>query len=69
MPKPPEHEIEVFNRALELPVPEQAAYLAGACAGDVALCLRVEELLRVQEQAGGFLARPGNKVAPRFRRQ
>ena len=50
-------------------MPEQAACLAESCTGDVALCLRVEDLLRVQELAGGFRARRGNKVAPRFRRQ
>ena len=37
MSEPHEHEIEVFNVALELPAGERAAYLEVACAGDPAL--------------------------------
>ena len=48
MPQPSEHEIEVFNIALELPGGERAAYLDRECAGDAALRQRVEELLRVR---------------------
>ena len=51
MPQPSEHEIEVFNIALELPPRERAAYLDRACAGDVALRQRVEELLKATEES------------------
>jgi serine/threonine protein kinase len=51
MPQPPEHEIEVFNVALELPAEERAAYLDEACAGDTVLRLRVEELLKASKES------------------
>jgi serine/threonine protein kinase/tetratricopeptide (TPR) repeat protein len=51
MPQPSEHEIEVFNVALELPATERAAYLDQACAGDDALRQRVEELLKASEDS------------------
>jgi eukaryotic-like serine/threonine-protein kinase len=57
MPQP-EQEIEVFNAALELPVPERAAYLDQACAGDAALRQRVEELLKANEGSCDFLKAP-----------
>ncbi|MGA3182532.1 MAG: serine/threonine-protein kinase [Verrucomicrobiota bacterium] len=56
MPQPSEREIEVFNAALELPAAERVAYLDQACAGDVALRQRVEELLQAGDEAGAFLA-------------
>jgi len=37
MPQQSEHEIEVFNAALELPAAERAAYLDRVCANDLAL--------------------------------
>jgi (1->4)-alpha-D-glucan 1-alpha-D-glucosylmutase len=49
MPEPSEHEIEVFNVALELPAGERAAYLDRECAGDASLRKRVEELLKANE--------------------
>jgi len=49
MPQPSDHEIEVFNMALELPVAERAAYLERECAGDSTLRQRVEELLKANE--------------------
>jgi serine/threonine-protein kinase len=52
MLQPPEHEIEVFNIALELPAQERAAYLDEACAGDTALRLRIEELLNPTSATG-----------------
>jgi serine/threonine protein kinase/Tfp pilus assembly protein PilF len=55
MPQPSEREIEVFNAALELPATERVVYLERACAGDVALRQRVEELLQAGDQAGAFL--------------
>src|SRR5258708_2849772 len=51
MPQPSEHEIEVFNIALELPAGERAAYLDQACAGDTALRQRVEALLQASEES------------------
>jgi tetratricopeptide (TPR) repeat protein len=51
MPQPSEHEIEVFNVALELPAGERAAYLDRECAGDAALRQRVEELLKANEES------------------
>jgi serine/threonine protein kinase len=62
MPQPPDHEIEVFNAALDLPVPERAAYLDRACAGDGALRQRVEELLKANEESCDFLA--GSDAVP-----
>jgi len=49
MSQPSEHEIEVFNIALELPAGERAAYLDRECVGDAALRQRVEELLKANE--------------------
>jgi len=51
MPQPSEHEIEVFNTALELPPAERAAYLDQACAGETALRQRVEALLQASEES------------------
>ncbi len=51
MPQPSEHEIEVFNIALELPAGERAAYLDQACAADTALRQRVEALLQASEES------------------
>ena len=51
MLEPSEHEIEVFNVALELPAAERAAYLDRACADDAALRQRVEELLKASVEA------------------
>jgi serine/threonine protein kinase/WD40 repeat protein len=51
MPQPSEHEIEVFNTALELPAAERSEYLDKASAGDAALRQRVEELLKASEES------------------
>ncbi|MGD0615443.1 MAG: serine/threonine-protein kinase, partial [Verrucomicrobiota bacterium] len=58
MPQPSEHEIEVFNVALELSSGQRAAYLDEACAGDAALRRGVEQLLAASEAAGAFLESP-----------
>ena len=55
MSEPHEHEIEVFNVALELPAGERAAYLEVACAGDPALRERVEALLVAADQTEELL--------------
>jgi len=51
MSDPHEHEIEIFNVALELPVAKREAYLEAAGAGDSALRQRVEVLLAADGQA------------------
>jgi eukaryotic-like serine/threonine-protein kinase len=58
MPPPSEHEIEVFNVALELPASQRAAYLDQACAGDTALRQRVEELLQASAESCACLEEP-----------
>ena len=64
MKDPFEREVAVFAAARRLPEAERAAYLDEACAGDPALRRRVEELLRVGEEADAFLQEP----APRAQR-
>src|SRR5215468_542087 len=50
---------EIFHQALARTDPEErAAYLERACAGDPALRASVEALLRANEGASDFLARP-----------
>ncbi len=51
MPEPSEHEIEVFNVALELPAAKRTSYLDKECAGDAALRQRVEALLKASEDS------------------
>jgi hypothetical protein len=54
----------IFDEAAEIEVGEQRqAYLDQACAADAALRANVEELLRAQETAGGFLADPKRDAA------
>src|SRR5579864_9208250 len=50
-----DREAAIFNAARRLPFAERGFYLEGACAGDAGLRQRVEELLRADEEAGGFL--------------
>jgi eukaryotic-like serine/threonine-protein kinase len=48
--------MELFCEALSRPSPEaRASFLAEACGDDVALRSRIEDLLRADEVAGGFL--------------
>src|SRR6266566_2123857 len=58
MSNPMDREVAVFSAARRLPAAERAAYLDEACAGDAALRQRIEELLRANEEAGGFLQHP-----------
>jgi hypothetical protein len=51
----PDREVEVFTEALQLAEGERAAYLEGACGGDVRLRQRVEALLQDHEAVGDFL--------------
>ena len=49
----------IFDEASEMaPGEERQVWLDQACGGDAALRANVEELLRSQETAGGFLADP-----------
>ncbi|MFO0949706.1 MAG: protein kinase [Isosphaeraceae bacterium] len=48
----------IFNRALEKPAEERAAFLDEVCAGDVPLRDRLDVLLRAHDNPGSFLASP-----------
>jgi eukaryotic-like serine/threonine-protein kinase len=50
-----EHELAVFEAALQLPVEQRAAYLEQACGADGDLRRRVEDLLGAAARAGGFM--------------
>ena len=50
-----EHELAVFEAALQLPVEQRAAYLEKACGADGDLRRRVDDLLGAAERAGGFM--------------
>jgi len=58
----PDRELAVFSAARRLPPLERAAYLDKTCAGDDALRHRIEELLKVSEETGGFLEGPGGTI-------
>ncbi|HUJ42746.1 MAG TPA: protein kinase [Opitutaceae bacterium] len=58
MNQDPRRDEELFEAALALPAAERPRYLERACGGDAGLLRRVEALLRVQEEAGGFLETP-----------
>jgi eukaryotic-like serine/threonine-protein kinase len=60
----PDREVAVFNAALQLPAGQRAAYLDEACAGENALRLKIEALLRVHDEVGAFLDIPTQEVAP-----
>ncbi|MFM9995377.1 MAG: tetratricopeptide repeat protein [Phycisphaerales bacterium] len=49
---------DLFHRALEIPEPARAAFLARACGDDRALRGQIETLLRSDSRAGGFLETP-----------
>jgi eukaryotic-like serine/threonine-protein kinase len=55
----------LFEAALHIASPAQrAAFLDGACGGDVQLRQRVEALLQNYEQAGQFLEQPPAAFSP-----
>lgn len=59
------HEESIFAGALERLTPaERAAYLDGACAGDVELRRRVDALLKAHEQKGDLLDQPTEVLGP-----
>ena len=62
MSEPHEHEIEVFNVALELPASQRAAYLEVACVGDPTLRQRLEALLAADEQTEELLPTTGDSA-------
>ncbi len=58
MNEPVDREVALLAEAQRLPADTRPDYLDQACAGDPALRQRVEELLRLDEEAGDFLQRP-----------
>ena len=50
-----DRQIEIFTRALELPLEGRRAYLDQACAGDEELLRKVEELIAVHQRSGKFM--------------
>jgi hypothetical protein len=52
---PSEREAAIFNTAQRILPEERTFYLDAACAGDAVLRQRVEEPLRANEAASGFL--------------
>jgi len=50
-----EHELAVFEAALQLPVEQRARYLEKACGADADLRRRVDDLLGAADRAGGFM--------------
>jgi serine/threonine protein kinase len=50
-----DRQIEIFTKALELPLEDRQAYLEQACAGDAELRREVEELIAVNQRSKGFM--------------
>src|SRR5438477_10234340 len=63
MNDPPNHEVLVFNAALQLPPGERGDYLGEACRSDSQLRDRVEALIEAHERAGAFLQEPADRPA------
>jgi serine/threonine protein kinase len=57
---------QLYHSTLEKEVSERAAYLAGACAGDVALRQEVESLLAFEDRAELFIESPALDVAAKL---
>ncbi len=55
---------EIFQRALDLPTSERAAFLAIACADDQTLRGEVEKLLAAYDRAGDFIESPAVEHSP-----
>ncbi len=64
MTTPPDRVVAVFTAAVALAATERAAYLDQACAGDPALRLKIEALLRVHDDVGDFLESPAEAAGP-----
>ena len=54
---------QIFESALDQPVPARAAFLDAQCAGDRALRVEVESLLANHDESGEFLNRPAVDLA------
>jgi serine/threonine protein kinase len=50
-----DHQIEIFSRAIELPLEDRRAYLDQACAGNGELRRKIEELMAVHQRSKGFM--------------
>src|SRR5882757_2058147 len=61
----PERGEAIFYGALQLPPDQRAAYLDHACGSDVQLRQRVENLLKADGEAAGFLEKPAVPVPER----
>src|SRR5262249_44145831 len=60
----PDHEVLVFNAAVQLSAADRAAFLETECGGDAELMRRVELLLQAHERAGAFLTDSSRRMAP-----
>ena len=58
MNDPPKRDVMLFAEALQLSPAERCAFLERACGADAELRQRVEQLLKVHDQAGDFLEQP-----------
>ena len=56
---------EIFQSALDLPLPKRRAYVRDNCAGDDALASEVESLLQCEQDADDFLSEPAAAYVPR----
>jgi len=54
----PSRDVVIFTEALELPADKRAAFVEGACAGDLKLRQKVEALLQTHDHVGNFLEEP-----------
>ena len=63
MTTPLNREVAIFSAALELEASRRATYLDEVCAGDPALRLRIEALLRVHDEAISFLETPAGEAS------
>src|SRR5580765_3572444 len=60
----PDHEVLVFNAAVQLSAADRATFLETECGGDAELIRRVKLLLQAHEQAGAFLSDSGRRMTP-----
>jgi WD40 repeat protein/serine/threonine protein kinase len=63
MPNPPDREVTAFSAAVNVPAGQRAACLDQACAGDNALRLKIEALLRAHDEAGRRQEAPADGAA------
>src|SRR4051812_21005346 len=53
--------IEIFTEALQLAAEDRAAFLDGACSGDLELRRKIEALLKSNDRVGGFMEQPASE--------